>query len=344
MEIGADWFYERMKLVKKFAKEVNIPEVAVCLPLEYKTAVLAFELSKYTDVTVARLDDYSTKRGAVEWLRERGIGVVRKRDAVGSEYFLDCAAVLSRVAVKAGKSFVKVVELTKTGEEHLRKLNARIRAISVDSSTLKGVGENTYGTAFGLLETLLRLNVYLPGKRAAVVGFGRVGSGCARLLRSVGCSVSVVEVSASRKIEAIYEGFEIGDFGEADIVVTCTGVAGVLGFDELSKLKTGAVVLNLGAEFEIDLSRCELIADYGAVKKYRAGETEFYVVADGYAANLAVGNGTPIEVMDRTFSAAILALNHLKEDFEGIAPLPPEIETRVLSALCCDEGAVNYLS
>ncbi len=330
MEISVDWYYDRMKLVKIFAKEVEVDEVAVCIPLEYKTAVLIYELSKHTNVIATDFDGILVKNEAVKWLEEKGIKVVNRKKAINAKYFLDCAAVLSRVAVKK-REYINVVELTKTGEDWLRRFE-NVKAISVDSSTLKGIGENVHGTAFGLLDALMRLNLYLPGKEIVVIGFGRVGSGCARLLRSIGCRVKVMDVSKVKQLEAIYEGFKIAeDLSSADLVVTCTGAKGVLKVEEV-ELKNGAILLNLGAEMEIEPAG-ELIADYNGVKKYRYNETEYYLVSDGYAANLALGNGTPIEIMDRTFSAAILALNYLKKDFKGVISLPREIEERIATTL-----------
>ena len=212
-------------------------------------------------------------------------------------------------------------------------MNVKVRAISVDSSVLKGIGENIHGTAFGLLDALSRLNIYLPDKKVAIVGFGRVGKGCARVLQKLGCKVSVKEVSKVKMLEAKYEGFDvIDDLKDADIIVTCTGVEGVIRSDELETLKNGAILLNLGAEREIIVD-LDPVADYGSIKKYKLNEKEFFLVSDGYAANLAVGYGTPIEIMDRTFSAAILALNYLKKDFEGVIPLPKEIEERIATSL-----------
>ncbi len=151
--------------MRRFAREIEVEEVAVCIPLEYKSAGLIYELSKYTNVYAAKLDDFSTKPEVVEWFSHLCLSVRRKRDVIDAEYYLDCAAVLSRVAVKSGRREIKVVELTKTKEEYLQKLNVRMKAISVDSSTLKGVGENVHGTSFGLLDALLRLNVFLPRKK-----------------------------------------------------------------------------------------------------------------------------------------------------------------------------------
>jgi len=332
-ELALDWFYDRMKLIKIFAKDIEVEEVAVCIPLEYKSACLIYELSKYTTVYAAKLDEFSTKSEALRWLAEKGIEVKRKKDVVNAEYFLDCSAALSRVAARSGREKLKVVELTKTGEDYLRSLGVKIKAISLDSSVLKGEGENVHGTAFGLVEALLRMNIYLPGKKVLVVGFGRVGRGCARLLRAIGCRVSVWDVDERRQIEAIYEGFEVDSSFDAELIVTCTGLRGVFGQNEIRRIPEGCLLVNLGAEVEI-MPAGELKKDYGLIKEYSLEGKSYYLVADGYAANLALANGTPLEVMDRTFSAAILALNHIaRSEFEGIIPLPQYIESTILAAI-----------
>nr|WP_230972336.1 adenosylhomocysteinase [Archaeoglobus neptunius] len=322
-----------MKLIKKFAREIEVEEVAICIPLEYKSACLIYELSTYTNVLPAKLDEQSTKPDAVRWLEERGVKIVRKREAVKAKFFLDCAAVLSRVAEKAGKTKVNVVELTKTGEDYLKRLKVEVKGISLDSSTLKGIGENRYGTAFGLLDALMRLNVFLPGKKVKIIGYGRVGEGCAELLRSVGCEVSVWDSSARRRIEALYGGYEVSEDLDADIIVTCTGSPKCIGEEELRAIRDGAILMNLGAEREISPAG-KVVAEYGDITAYEFAGKRYYIAASGYAANLAIGNGTPMEVMDRTFAAAILALNHLKrEEFNGVIPLPGYIEEAVLREL-----------
>ncbi len=331
--ISVEWYYDQMKLIKKFAKQIEVEEVAVCIPLEYKSACLIYELSRFTNVLPVKLDDLSTKPEAVGWLEEKGVKIVRKREAVNAEFFLDCAAVLSRVAEKAGREIVKVVELTKTGEDYLKKLKVGVKGISLDSSTLKGIGENQYGTAFGLLDALMRLNVFLPGKRVKVIGYGRVGKGCAEMLRALGCRVGIWDISAEKRIEAVYEGYDVSDDLDADIIVTCTGSPDCIGSEELRNVRDGAILINLGAEREIHPAGRQ-VADYGSVKMYELDGVRYYLVAEGYAANLVVGNGTPIEAMDRTFAAAILALNHLKQkEFTGVVPLPGYIEEIVLKEI-----------
>jgi adenosylhomocysteinase len=321
--ISVDWFCNRMKLVKKFVKEVEVEEVAVCIPLEPKTACMLYELSKFTRVFATKLDDFSTKIEAIEWLRERGIDVVNKREAIKAKYFIDCSAVLSRVAEKAGKDEINVVELTKTGENYLKKIKCRIKAISVDSSKIKEF-ESVYATCFGLLEALLRLNVYLPSKSVRIVGFGKIGQGCANLLRKIGCRVVVWDKDEEKRLRASFFGFEVSRDARADILVLCTDSKVGLEY-----VNDGCIVVNMGAEkFEAE---GKLVEDFGIVKSYEKDGILYYLVSDGYAANLAIANGTPIEAMDMTFSAAILALNHLKKDFSGIISLPKEIEEKVVS-------------
>ncbi|MEM0351131.1 MAG: hypothetical protein QXR27_03855 [Archaeoglobaceae archaeon] len=312
-----------MKLIKKFAREVEVEEVAICIPLEFKTACMIYELSKYTNVFPTKLDDFSTKKEAVEWLKEKGIKIFRKREAIKAKYFLDCSAVLSRIAKKAGKE-INVVELTKTGEEYLKRME-KIKAISIDSSRLKEI-ESIYATPFGLMEALLKLNIYLPGKRVRILGFGKVGQGCAHLLSRIGCKVSVWDKDEEKRLKAYFAGFEVKKDGYADLVILCTDSK-----VEFELIPDGSIVVNMGAEKFDAVGK--LVDDFGILKSYEKDGKFYYLMADGYAVNLAVASGTPIEVMDLTFSAGILALNHLKKDFSGLIPLPKEIEEKIISSI-----------
>ncbi len=322
--LSMEWFCERMKLLKRFARELEVENVAICVPLEFKTACMIYELSKYAEVFAVKLDDFSTKEEAVKWLEEKGIKLSRKRDAVKADYFLDCSAVLSRIAEKSAKGLIKVVELTKTGEEYLMRMS-RVRAISIDSSRIKEI-ESVYATAFGLLEALLKLNIYLPRKRVKIIGFGKVGQGCAEMMRRIGCKVSVWDKDEEKRLKADFSGYEVSEHGDADVFIFCTDSK-----PSLELVSDNAIVVNMGAE--IIGTEGELVKDYGIVKCYRKDGKRYYLVSDGYAANLAIGLGTPIEAMDLTFSAAILALNKLREEFYGVIPLPKEIEERLLREL-----------
>ncbi|RLI74595.1 hypothetical protein DRO97_05660 [Archaeoglobales archaeon] len=331
-----NWVYERIVLVKKACSEVNLENVAIFIPMEYKSAVLIKELSKITNVFPFVVDDPTIKKDALEWLKANGIEVYKLDELkfVDANYYLDCAAVLIRKARKLGilDKVDGVVELTKTGVDILKKFKIK-KAISVDNSTIKGVGENIYGTALGLLDGLLRLNIYLPDKTIAIVGFGRVGEGCAKILKNLGCRVLVVEKDRIRQFVAKMQGFEVVDLKDAlnaDIVVTCVGDRAIINDEMIEYIKDGAILCNMSAvkdEIKFDLKPKKL----GFIDKYEINSKHFYVVSGGYAINLALGYGTAIDVMDRTFAAAVYALEYvMKEEFEGLIDLPKEIEEKVL--------------
>jgi adenosylhomocysteinase len=333
-----DWVYENMHLVKIACKEVGKDlegcVVSMAFPLEYKTAVLANELSKYCDVLVTPFSSGTTRVEAVEWLRDRGVEVCDVKSALKADYYLDCASTLVRSA-KDLRDVKGIIELTKSGEEFLKTVNVR-KAIVVDNSVVKGIGENVYGTGVGLLDGLLRLNLNVVGKTVAIVGFGRVGRGCAHILRNF-CRVVVVEIDPIKAMEADYMGYEVVDLHEAlkiaDIVVTCTGRRKLLSLPEFECVKNGCVLCNMGAyndEIDIESLKDWKVRDFGFVKRFERDEKYFYVVADGEAINLALGNGTPIEIMDRTFATVVYALHYtVINDFSGVIPLPKEIDEKI---------------
>ncbi len=334
----AEWVYERMTLIKMACKEVSRDlkgcRVAIAFPLEFKTAVLIKELSKYCEVLVTPFSPATTKDEAVKWLKSSGIDVYDAGDVIKADYYLDCVAKLLRIA-KERSCLDKVegaIELTRSGLDYLREIDVK-KAIVVDDSFVKGIGENVYGTGMGLIDGLLRLNINLIGKTAVIVGFGRVGKGCAFALRNF-CRVIVVEIDPLRAMEAVYMGYEVMELKKAlehaDIVVTCAGKRGVIKEDYLSYVKNGCIICNMSAYIdEIELPEVSA-EDFGFAKKYFKGDKYFYVVADREAVNLALGNGTPIEIMDRTFATVVFALQYLiKKNFSGVISLPREIDEKM---------------
>jgi len=341
-----EWVSERMSYTKKACELVSEnlrgEEVSICFPLEYKTAVLIYELSKFVKLKVCRFDDPTTKDEAVKWLEKRGIKIKSREECLDSEYFLDCVATLTRKAFNEKRRVEGVVELTRSGVEKLgeiRDLGVFKRAISIDDSRIKGIGENVYGTGLGLLDALLRLNIQLTGKKVFIIGFGRVGEGCASLLKKIGCEVEVYDRDELRCALAEYMGFQVSEvdvgIARADIIVTATGSDGIINSSNAGLIRNGAILCNMGAGVEVDVRS---FTDYerkdlGIVSKF-TGKNHFYVVANSKPVNLSVGNGTPIEIMDKTFALVALALEYLvKQEFSGIINTPEEVEYRLADLL-----------
>lgn len=90
----------------------------------------------------------------------------------------------------------------------------------------------------------------IAGKVAVVCGYGDVGKGCAHSLRSYGARVLVTEIDPICALQAAMEGFEVTTvedaLSEGDIYVTCTGNCDIIRIEHLEKMKSGAIVCNIG--------------------------------------------------------------------------------------------------
>lgn len=315
-----EWIKERMLLTPKACEAVGNSirdaKVSICFPLEYKTAVLAYELSKFCELRVTKFDEYTTKPSAVEWLKDKGVEILSKDECLTADYYMDCVAMLTGKARKQGLKVGGVIELTRSGVERLKSMNNFTKGISLDDSNIKGLGENRHGTAFGLLDALVRLNLYFPEKDAFVIGFGRVGEGCAEILRKLGCNVSVYDIDEIKCAIAEYSGYRVKDLQEglssSDIIVTATGRDSVI--SDFSTIKNGAILCNMGAgRYEIDVRR---LKDYRKITinehitKYER-DNYFYVLCDSMSVNLTMANGTPVEIMDKTFALSVFALEYI---------------------------------
>ena len=121
----------------------------------------------------------------------------------------------------------------------------------------------------------------------------------------------------------------------ADITVTCTGKRGIINEKLAKYIKNKAVLCNMSAvEDEISFDGLKAKYDLDFIEKFEIGSKCFYLVSRGYAINLALGYGTAIEVMDRTFAAAVYSLEYvMKNEFSGLIDLPKEVEEKVLKIL-----------
>ena len=67
----------------------------------------------------------------------------------------------------------------------------------------------------------------IEGKKALVLGFGKIGRGLAYALHRRSCLVSVYDTNPIRRIQALSEGFNITEkilgLGENDLIFGATG-------------------------------------------------------------------------------------------------------------------------
>ncbi len=241
-----------------------------------------------------------------------------------------------------------ISEETTTGVHRLYQMMERgellVPAINVNDSVTKSKFDNLYGCRESLADGIKRAtDVMIAGKVVVVLGYGDVGKGCARSMRSYGARVIVTEIDPICALQAAMEGFEVNTMEEAvkegNIFVTTTGNRDVITIEHMQQMKDQAIVCNIG-HFDNEIQVDKLIAFPGIkhlnikpqVDKYTfpAGNSIF-LLAEGRLVNLGCATGHPSFVMSNSFSNQVLAQIDLwKNDYEvGVYRLPKALDEEV---------------
>jgi len=140
-------------------------------------------------------------------------------------------------------------------------------AMNVNDSVTKSKFDNIYGCRHSLVDGIMRAtDVMLSGKLAVICGYGDVGKGCAQSLRGQGCRVAVTEIDPICALQAAMEGYEVVALDDvvekADIFVTATGNKGVILASHMARMKTQAIVCNIGHfDNEVDIDGLKRLAN-----------------------------------------------------------------------------------
>jgi len=222
------------------------------------------------------------------------------------------------------KELKGVSEETTTGVHRLYQMMEKgellIPAINVNDSVTKSKFDNLYGCHESLADGIKRAtDVMIAGKVAVILGFGDVGKGCARSLRSYGARVIVTEIDPINALQAVMEGFEVSTIEEAlkegNIYVTATGNCDVITIQHMEKMKDQAIVCNIG-HFDNEIQVDKLVS-YSKIKhlnikpqvdKYTFPDGHaIFLLAEGRLVNLGCATGHPSFVMSNSLSNQVLA-------------------------------------
>ena len=231
--------------------------------------------------------------------------------------------------------------------EMLEKGTLKVPAINVNDSVTKSKNDNKYGCRHSLNDAIKRgTDHLLSGKKALVIGYGDVGKGSAASLRQEGMIVKVTEIDPICAMQACMDGFEVvspyingentGELssidaqllGTTDLIVTTTGNSNVCDANMLQKLKSGAVVCNIGHfDNEIDTAFMRKNWEWQEVKPqvhkiYRNQEENDHLIllSEGRLVNLGNATGHPSRIMDGSFANQVLAQIYLfDEKFADLA-------------------------
>ncbi len=246
------------------------------------------------------------------------------------------------------KEWKGVSEETTTGVHRLYQMKERnellVPAINVNDSVTKSKFDNLYGCRESLADGIKRAtDVMLAGKVVVVCGYGDVGKGCAKSMRSYGSRVIVTEIDPICALQAAMEGFEIKPLEEAldegNIYVTTTGNCEVIRLEHMYKMKDQSIVCNIG-HFDNEIQVDRLNADK-SIKKvnvkpqvdqyYFPDGKSIFLLAEGRLVNLGCATGHPSFVMSNSFSNQTLAQIELwtkKLDID-VYRLPKELDEEV---------------
>lgn len=241
-----------------------------------------------------------------------------------------------------------ISEETTTGVHRLYQMMERgellVPAINVNDSVTKSKFDNLYGCRESLADGIKRAtDVMIAGKVVVVLGYGDVGKGCARSMRSYGARVIVTEIDPICALQAAMEGYEVTTMEEAvkegNIFVTATGNRDVVTIEHMKQMKDQAIVCNIG-HFDNEIQVDDLVSYPGIkhlnikpqVDKYTfpAGNSIF-LLAEGRLVNLGCATGHPSFVMSNSFSNQTLAQIDLwTHDYEvGVYRLPKQLDEEV---------------
>jgi adenosylhomocysteinase len=219
-----------------------------------------------------------------------------------------------------------------------------VPAINVNDSVTKSKFDNLYGCRESLADGIKRAtDVMIAGKVVVVLGYGDVGKGCAKSMKSYGARVLITEIDPICALQAAMEGFEVTTVEEAlkegNIWVTATGNKDVITSHHLSLMKDEAIVCNIG-HFDNEIQIAQLEAWPGIEKinikpqvdKYLFPDGKvIYILAEGRLVNLGCATGHPSFVMSNSFTNQTLAQIDLwQNSYEiGVYRLPKKLDEEV---------------
>jgi adenosylhomocysteinase len=334
---------------KRFIKERPLAgiKVAACLHVTTETANLAITLRDAgAEVVVCASNPLSTQDDvAASLVADSGIPTFATKGEDESTYYShilaalefhpqitmdDGADLVTTILTKAQAQIPEIMggtEETTTGVIRLRSMAKqgvlKFPIIAVNDADTKHLFDNRYGTGQSTLDGIIRAtNILFAGARVVVSGYGWCGRGVAMRAKGLGADVIVTEVSPTRALEAVMDGYRVMPMSEAakigDIFITLTGDKSVIASEHFKLMKDGAVISNSGHfNVEVDIPALEKMAhgkrrtrEY--VDEYSLADgRRIYLLGEGRLINLAAAEGHPAAVMDMSFANQALSVEYM---------------------------------
>lgn len=355
------------------SKPLKGARIAGCLHMTIQTAVLIETLVELgAEVQWSSCNIFSTQDHAAAAIAAAGVPVYAWKGQTLEEYdwcilqtlyfggkdkplnmILDDGGDLTNMVLdqhpEIAKGVVGISEETTTGVhrlyERMRKGTLPVPAINVNDSVTKSKFDNLYGCKESLVDSIRRAtDLMMAGKVAVVAGFGDVGKGSARSLRSNGARVIVTEIDPICALQAAMDGFEVkrmeDAIPEADIIVTATGNKDIVSGRHFELMKDKTIVCNIG-HFDNEIDVAWLEENHGKTKVnikpqvdlYNVNGNDVILLAEGRLVNLGCGMGHPSFVMSNSFTNQVLAQIELWQNPDkyenAVYMLPKHLDEKV---------------
>lgn len=317
--------------------------IGICLPIDAKGATLALALAEGGANVSCWAPAHYTDCAVAQSLRQQGISVFSSTEET-AEFDNDrdsAHALLSskpdivvdheaQITSLAAASYPEVLthikgitEASKTGIGKLRKLqkNGELNTVVVNlnQTRLNRLFNDGIGVGQSVVMAMLDVtNLQIAGRNVLVVGYGRVGRGIAAHAAALGARVDVAEIDPVKAMLAQYDGHVAKSISEAssgaEVVFTATGCAETLTAQHIEAMPDGVVLCSAGCGItELPMDYLEQTAEKTSV---RAHVTNFQflsgknllLVADGHCVNVAAGEGSPIEIVDKLMALQLASI------------------------------------
>ena len=260
----------------------------------------------------------------------------------------DMGGELLAAAVSAGYAPLGGLEATTSGLHRLADVALTFPVFNWNNAELKDRVHNRHHVGLEMWPMFSAITgLAVHGRPVLVVGFGPVGRGVAIQARSRGAVVSVADLDPVRRNEAQQYGCRVVSleegFVDAGIVVTATGVDGVIGPDQLRGVRDGVILCNVGhTNREIDVPWLDghphrEVRRY--IERYEVDGKSLYLLNRGSLLNLAAGIMPATDELFDPFSAMILhgimwILEGGASPYDpGLHPYPRHLEHQIASAV-----------
>jgi adenosylhomocysteinase len=370
-----EWSNQQMPVLqlirKQFIKDQPLKGIrmSACLHVTSETANLAITLRDGgADVVLCGSNPLSTQdEVAASLVKDYNIPTFAIKGEDNATYYAHIAAALDhrpQITMDDGADLVTTLltkraelvkdviggtEETTTGVIRLRAMakdgTLKYPVIAVNDALTKHLFDNRYGTGQSTIDGILRAtNLLIAGLRVVIAGYGWCGRGVAMRAKGLGADVIITEISPTRALEAVMDGFRVMPMAEAakigDIFITVTGNKSILAHEHFERMKDGAVICNSGHfNVEIDIPALEKLSS--SKKPARPFVDEYvmkdgrriYLLGEGRLINLAAAEGHPAVVMDMSFANQALASEYLVKNASQLQnqvyPVPEPIDRQI---------------